>query len=206
MVRRFQHAKSGEACEVELAGTQYTVRTGGQAWGQGTSESHDFDDEDEARAAAEAKIKEITKNGFIETTTGTGGWKQKKDGKDRALPPARGGTAPRAESKPARKGDGGVPNARKAAVEEDQDEEEEDDAPAPAKKGGGGKRMFEFSEGASNKFWEIWIDGNEVYTRYGRIGSNGQTTVKDQGSPAGAKKLYDKLVAEKTGKGYEEKL
>jgi predicted DNA-binding WGR domain protein len=67
------------------------------------------------------------------------------------------------------------------------------------------KRYFEFVEGTSSKFWEVWTDGNEVYTRYGRIGANGATTVKDQGSEAGAKKLYDKLIKEKTGKGYEEK-
>jgi DNA ligase-1 len=72
--------------------------------------------------------------------------------------------------------------------------------------GGNGmaKRYFEFSEGSSNKFWEIWMDGSEVYTRYGKIGADGATTVKDQGSADGAKKLYDKLVREKTGKGYEE--
>ncbi len=67
------------------------------------------------------------------------------------------------------------------------------------------KRYFEFSEGTSNKFWEVWIDGNQVLTRYGKIGAGGQTTVKDEGSAAGAQKLYDKLIREKTGKGYAEK-
>ncbi|MFT3710963.1 MAG: WGR domain-containing protein [Archangium sp.] len=68
-----------------------------------------------------------------------------------------------------------------------------------------GKRYFEFSEGTSNKFWEVWIEGNSLMTRYGKIGANGQQTVKDEGSPAGAQKLFDKLVREKTGKGYVEK-
>ncbi|MBL8916294.1 MAG: WGR domain-containing protein [Archangium sp.] len=68
-----------------------------------------------------------------------------------------------------------------------------------------GKRYFEFSEGTSNKFWEVWIEGNSLMTRYGKIGANGQQTVKDEGSPAGAQKLYDKLIREKTGKGYVEK-
>src|SRR4051794_735860 len=67
------------------------------------------------------------------------------------------------------------------------------------------KRYFEFVEGTSSKFWEVWSDGSTVYTRYGKIGSDGQTTMKDQGSAEGAKKLHDKLVKEKTGKGYEEK-
>ncbi|MFO0600598.1 MAG: WGR domain-containing protein [Myxococcaceae bacterium] len=67
------------------------------------------------------------------------------------------------------------------------------------------KRYFEFSEGTSNKFWEVWMDGNKVLTRYGKIGAGGQTTIKDEGSSAGAQKLYDKLIKEKTGKGYQEK-
>jgi predicted DNA-binding WGR domain protein len=67
------------------------------------------------------------------------------------------------------------------------------------------KRYFEFEDASSHKFWEIWVEGNEVRTRYGKIGASGQTTVKDEGSPAGAQKLYDKLLHEKTGKGYVEK-
>ncbi len=67
------------------------------------------------------------------------------------------------------------------------------------------KRYFEFSEGSSNKFWEVWCQGAEVFTRYGKIGASGQLTVKQLGSPADAKKQHDKLVAEKTGKGYVEK-
>jgi predicted DNA-binding WGR domain protein len=67
------------------------------------------------------------------------------------------------------------------------------------------KRYFEFVEGTSAKFWEVWIDGTQVLTRYGKIGANGQTTIKDEGSAAAAQKLYDKLVKEKTGKGYVEK-
>ncbi len=66
------------------------------------------------------------------------------------------------------------------------------------------KRYFEFSEGTSNKFWEVWRDGVQVFTRYGKIGANGQVTVKKLGSDGEAKKLHDKLVNEKTGKGYVE--
>lgn len=66
------------------------------------------------------------------------------------------------------------------------------------------KRRFELVAGSAAKFWEIWIEGNEVRTHYGRIGSRGQTTIKDQGSPAAAEKLHDSLVAEKIKKGYVE--
>ncbi|MEW5742560.1 MAG: WGR domain-containing protein [Myxococcota bacterium] len=67
------------------------------------------------------------------------------------------------------------------------------------------RRYFEFSEGTSNKFWEVWMEDTKVLTRYGKIGANGQTTIKDEGSAAAAQKLYDKLIREKTGKGYQEK-
>ncbi len=66
------------------------------------------------------------------------------------------------------------------------------------------KRMFEFVEGSSSKFWEVWVEGSVVHTHYGRIGASGQTTIKDEGSPEKATRLHDKLVAEKTKKGYRE--
>ncbi|MBL8916642.1 MAG: WGR domain-containing protein [Archangium sp.] len=67
------------------------------------------------------------------------------------------------------------------------------------------KRYFEFVEGTSSKFWEIWREGSSVNTRYGRIGASGQTTIKTEKDEASAEKLWSKLVAEKTKKGYIEK-
>lgn len=67
-----------------------------------------------------------------------------------------------------------------------------------------GARYFEFVEGTSSKFWEVRIDGTAVKTRYGKIGTPGQTTLKPFGSAADAQKEFDKLVAEKTKKGYVE--
>jgi uncharacterized protein (TIGR02996 family) len=62
---------------------------------------------------------------------------------------------------------------------------------------------YEFSEGSSNKFWEIKLEGATFTTTYGRIGAEGQTTLKTFKNDAEAKKAYDKLVAEKVKKGYE---
>lgn len=73
-----------------------------------------------------------------------------------------------------------------------------------AKPAGDGPRYFEFSEGSSNKFWEVSIDGTTVRARYGKIGAKGQLTVKEFGSKGDAQKERDKLVAEKTKKGYVE--
>ncbi len=67
------------------------------------------------------------------------------------------------------------------------------------------KRYFEFVDGTSNKFWEVWMDGTEVTTNWGKIGTDGQTKAKPFPDEAKAQKEYDKLIAEKTGKGYVEK-
>jgi DNA ligase-1 len=78
-------------------------------------------------------------------------------------------------------------------------------APKPAAKTeSAGARRFEFVEGKSSKFWEISVDGTEVTVRYGRIGSDGQTNVKDFADEAAAQRHADKLIEEKTEKGYEE--
>lgn len=61
---------------------------------------------------------------------------------------------------------------------------------------------YEFTEGTSNKFWEINLSGKSFTTTYGKIGANGQTTIKKFSSDADAKKEHDKLVAEKVKKGY----
>jgi predicted DNA-binding WGR domain protein len=66
-------------------------------------------------------------------------------------------------------------------------------------------REFEYADGKSFKFWKIDLQGKDVITRYGRIGSDGQETKKSFGSVADATKAYDKLLAEKTSKGYVEK-
>ena len=55
---------------------------------------------------------------------------------------------------------------------------------------------YEFSEGSSNKFWEIKLSGSQFTTTYGKIGTSGQTSLKTFKSDAEAKKEYDKLIAE----------
>jgi DNA ligase-1 len=67
-----------------------------------------------------------------------------------------------------------------------------------------GKRYFEFAKGDSSKFWEIAITGAEVTVRFGRIGSNGQTSTKNFADEAIAQKYAEKLVNEKIDKGYNE--
>ena len=66
------------------------------------------------------------------------------------------------------------------------------------------KRHFECTEDGASKFWEVWLEGCDLTTRWGKIGTNGQEKTKPFATPDKARKEYDKLVAEKTGKGYEE--
>ncbi len=63
---------------------------------------------------------------------------------------------------------------------------------------------YEFSEGTSQKFWEITQTGSSFATTYGKIGTPGRSTTKKFASPAEARKQHDKLVVEKTKKGYVE--
>ena len=66
-------------------------------------------------------------------------------------------------------------------------------------------RMFELVEGGSAKFWEIRPQGASFTTRFGKIGTKGQTSQKDFSSEASASVEAAKLVAEKMKKGYVEK-
>jgi predicted DNA-binding WGR domain protein len=78
-------------------------------------------------------------------------------------------------------------------------------APAAAPAAAPRRRRFEFVEGTSNKFWEVWVEGNNVVTQWGKIGTDGTNTVKPFSDPAAAQTGMNKLIAEKTKKGYQEK-
>jgi predicted DNA-binding WGR domain protein len=65
-------------------------------------------------------------------------------------------------------------------------------------------RRFEFSEGSSNKFWQADLQGSELLISWGKLGTSGQQQKKSFASAAAAQVELDKLVAEKTKKGYLE--
>lgn len=70
---------------------------------------------------------------------------------------------------------------------------------------------FEFSEGNSNKFWEIDVvhdetgEASEAYVivRYGRIRRDGQENVKEFPSYNDALAYYERKIKEKLRKGYK---
>jgi len=59
-----------------------------------------------------------------------------------------------------------------------------------------------FEEGTSSKFWRARVEGKTLYVNYGKIGTNGQTQVKELADAGAATNEYDKLVREKRKKGY----
>ncbi len=69
----------------------------------------------------------------------------------------------------------------------------------------GKARYFEFVEGNSSKFWEVSRAGNTMTTRWGRIGSAGQSKTKTFADDQAAAKAVAAIIEEKTGEGYVEK-
>src|SRR5438874_372325 len=65
-------------------------------------------------------------------------------------------------------------------------------------------RTFEFTEGTSNKFWNIELTGTSYTVQFGRIGTTGQTQLKTFADAGAAQRAHDKAIAEKVGKGYVE--
>ena len=69
----------------------------------------------------------------------------------------------------------------------------------------GGPRRFEFVGDGSNKFWIVELNGASHSVHFGRIGTVGQTKTKSFGSADEARVEAEKLIREKSGKGYVEK-
>lgn len=66
------------------------------------------------------------------------------------------------------------------------------------------RREFQLIDGTSRKFWAIQLDGKSFTVHYGRIGTAGQAQEKSFADDAAAQAAADKLILEKTKKGYSE--
>lgn len=65
-------------------------------------------------------------------------------------------------------------------------------------------KHFHFKQGKSDKFWRIAQDNLDVIVHYGRSGTKGQKVIKNYDSDTRAKREMNKLILEKTKKGYQE--
>lgn len=70
----------------------------------------------------------------------------------------------------------------------------------------GAARYFEFVDEKSSKFWEVAQQGNQMTTRWGKIGTAGQSKTKPFADEAAAQKAVAKLIEEKTADGYLERM
>ncbi len=61
---------------------------------------------------------------------------------------------------------------------------------------------LELSDGQSHKFYEVTVNNTEVSIRYGRIGTQGQTSNTTYDTPEKAKTEATKKINEKLKKGY----
>jgi predicted DNA-binding WGR domain protein len=59
-----------------------------------------------------------------------------------------------------------------------------------------------FIDDKSKKFWRARREKNDLYVNWGRIGTDGQTQLKEFDSAAACEKEYHKLVESKRAKGY----
>ena len=66
------------------------------------------------------------------------------------------------------------------------------------------KKHLQFIDGTSDKFWQIEANGNSYTVVYGRNGTSGQIQSKSFDTVEACLKAAEKLVAEKTKKGYSE--
>jgi len=66
------------------------------------------------------------------------------------------------------------------------------------------KRYFEHKDANSKRFWEVSVSGKKVNIRYGKLGTDGQTSLKELSTPAEAKAHAEKQAAGKVKKGYKE--
>jgi parallel beta-helix repeat protein len=65
-------------------------------------------------------------------------------------------------------------------------------------------RRLEYQEGSSHKFWEVQVDGTDVTTRWGRVGTKGQSKTKSHADSESAQRDADKQAKKKQAKGYVE--
>ncbi|EFH1083521.1 WGR domain-containing protein, partial [Escherichia coli] len=65
-------------------------------------------------------------------------------------------------------------------------------------------KSYIYQDEKSHKFWAVEQQGNELHISWGKVGTQGQSQIKNFADVAAAEKAKLKLIAEKTKKGYVE--
>jgi len=182
----FQEGNSSKFWEITLEGTSFTT-TYGKLGTEGQMSLKEWDSEERAKKEYEKLVAEKVKKGYV-LVSGEGGGAadiEEDEIEEEVEEVAPAPKPKKAAAKPAPV----VPIA----------------VPAVSKSADAGARYFEFVDGKSSKFWEIALEGTSFTTRYGKIGTEGQQSLKEYDSDAKARAEYEKLVTEKVKKGYLEK-
>lgn len=176
MKRTFLYSddKSSKFWDIEINGSSFTVNYG-KAGTNGQAQTKDFADDAACQKAADKLIAEKTKKGYVEQG-------------DTSAPITSVAT-----EKPG-----------KATEIKEAKPKETRQAATTNNMANGAKRVFLYSDDKSSKFWDIEINGNSFTVNYGKAGTNGQTQTKDFADDAACQKAAEKLIAEKTKKGYVE--
>jgi predicted DNA-binding WGR domain protein len=66
------------------------------------------------------------------------------------------------------------------------------------------KQCYEFVAGTSAKFWKVKTGGESVTFEWGRIGTSGQSMIKDFPTSTDATKAAFKKINEKAREGYKQ--
>ena len=186
----FEEGSSSKFWEVEIDDSSVTTWWGKIGTG-GQSKTKDFGTSDKAQKEYDKLVAEKVGKGYEEVG----------EGHSTAAPKAATPKPTKAAVSPAKAPAVKAPAKKSKAADEDEDEEcDEPCGVEPC----GDKRRFEFEEGNSSKFWEIALNGDSLTTWWGRKGTSGQTKTLNFDSEDEAEKQYEKLIAEKTKKGYEE--
>lgn len=90
------------------------------------------------------------------------------------------------------------------AIAQQEPSTQEVEPAAPPASGGPGLTEFRFSQGTSDKFWRVGVNGCDLIVEFGRVGAKGQRVLKTFEDEDRARREAVKLTLEKTRKGYEE--
>ena len=65
------------------------------------------------------------------------------------------------------------------------------------------KQAFIYNDNKSQKFWLIDSTGNDIMVNFGKLGTNGRFQITEYGDETECQKAADRLIAQKTKKGYK---
>ena len=65
------------------------------------------------------------------------------------------------------------------------------------------KQAFIYTDDKSQKFWIIDSTGNDIMVNFGKLGTNGRFQITEYGDETECQKAADRLIAQKTKKGYK---